>query len=111
MGFPVSGLMICRIIFRPHSGTRGEISYLLRVEVLLAVLSLLKQFASTVTKKLVVGYLELEGPAVPLVVEVDVVRMDEGEFLIYRASDPEMLLNRAMAAYSGLWQQERSADH
>ena len=52
--------------------------YLLGVKILRAVFLFLEQFAGPVTKQLMVGDLELECPVVPLVVQVDIVRVNKG---------------------------------
>lgn len=86
IGLPVSGLVIC---FRVMSSTfawshlrPGVHSYLRGIEVLCPIGILLEQLTTTMAEQLMVSYLQLEGAGVPSVVQVDVVRMNERQFLI-----------------------------
>ena len=86
IGFPVRGLVIChrRAMYQYCGGdeTIKKDRYLLRVEVLRAIGVLLEELAAAVTEELVVGDLYFECAGVPLVVELDVIRVDEGQLLI-----------------------------
>jgi hypothetical protein len=55
-------------------------SLLIKVEVAFGVLC--EQFAATVTEKFVIGHLQFECFALPLVVQVQVISGNEGHFLI-----------------------------
>ena len=57
---------------------------LLWVEVLLSLGVFGEELASTMTEQLVVSHLQLKRARIPGVVQFNVVRMNEGEFLVYR---------------------------
>jgi len=59
-----------------------NVAHLVNIEVFLAVSVFLKEFTRSVTKELVVGYLEFKGFAIPFVVKLHIVRVDEGQFLV-----------------------------
>ena len=67
---------------RFSTGQSGK-SYLLRVEVLGTIGVLLELLTAPVSEELVVGNLDFERTRVPLVVELSIIGVDEGEFLIY----------------------------
>ncbi len=55
--------------------------YLFGVKVLFAILILFKELARPMAKQFVIGDLELEGSAVPCIVQGNIIRMDECQFL------------------------------
>lgn len=57
-------------------------TYLLRIKVFLSVCIFLKQFARTVSEKLVICDLQLESSTVPSIVKVNIIRVDESQFLV-----------------------------
>ena len=74
-----------RGLVRKHENTDAgctRVTHLLGVEVLRAVGVLLEQLTAAVPEKLVVRDLDLERLRVPLVVELRVVGVDEGQFLV-----------------------------
>ena len=64
--------------------------YLRRVEVLRPIGILLEQLTTTMAEQLMIGYLQLEGAGVPSIVQVDVVRMNERQFLICPCKVPTL---------------------
>ena len=66
-----------------HGLSSQGVDDLLGVEVLGAVSVFLKELSRTVAEQLVVSNLQFKRPIVPLVVELDIVWVDEGEFLVY----------------------------
>jgi len=58
-------------------------AYLLRVKVLGTIGVLFEKLSSSVTQKFVIGNLQFECATVPFIVEVDIIGMDECQFLIY----------------------------
>jgi len=64
--------------------SRQRVDRRVRVEVELSAFVLGEELASSVPKKFVVSYLQLERFAVPLVVQVEVVRVDESDRLVFR---------------------------
>ena len=64
--------------------------YLRRVEVLRPIGILLEQLTTTMAEQLMIGYLQLEGAGVPSIVQVDIVRMNERQFLICLCKVPTL---------------------
>ena len=65
-----------------HRLASQRINDFLRIEVLLAIFALFEQLSCAMTEELVVGNLQFECLAVPFVVELDIIRVNEGELLI-----------------------------
>lgn len=60
------------------------LTYLLRIKVFLSISTLLEEFARSMAKEFVVSDLKFESSAIPCVVKVDVVRMNERQLLILK---------------------------
>jgi hypothetical protein len=73
---------LSRLVPRRHLLASQGVDHLLGVEVFAAVRILLEELAASVSEQLVVRYLQLEGFGIPLIVELDVVGVDEGELLV-----------------------------
>jgi hypothetical protein len=63
-----------------------NVNYLLWVEILRPVCVFFKELARSMSQKLMVGDLKLKGPAVPSIVQIDIIGMNECKLLVCGAS-------------------------
>ena len=59
------------------------LAHFLRIKVFSTISIFLKQFSRTMAEQFVVCDLKFKGPAIPLIVELHIVGMDESQLLIY----------------------------
>lgn len=60
-------------------------SNLFGVEVLCAIYILFKEFSRAMSQKFMICDLHLEGSAIPSIIQVNIVGMDESQFFVYTA--------------------------
>lgn len=70
-----------------HGLASQRVNDFLRVEVLRSVRVLLEEFTGPMAEQLMVGDLQFEGPAIPLVIKLYIIGVNEGELLICAVSD------------------------
>lgn len=69
-------------LWHVHRLPSQGVNNLLQVKVLFSLRIFLEKLAGPMSEKLVVSYLQLEGARVPSIIQSDIIRVNEGEFLI-----------------------------